>query len=236
MGSQADDRQEGGTERSGEQPIRLLIASAVRLFRDGIAFALRGHRCFEVAGTARAIEEAMEQLSTRATDVALVDLGMPGGLLLVREARESWPEIKVVALGVREDEQEVVACAEAGAAGFVTVDGSLDQLCDVLLGVGRGEAPCSPLMAGALLRRVAVLAERRGGAPSASLTARERQIIRLLEHDLSNKEIARELQIELPTVKNHVHNILEKLQVSRRSEVAARYRLASVESSARPRR
>jgi DNA-binding NarL/FixJ family response regulator len=227
---------DGPASRAGSAPdgIRVLIVSAVRLFRDGIAQALDHPPRFHVVGTARTSQEAIARLGAQAADVALIDLALPGGLLLVREARDIRAEVKVVVLSVPDAEPDVIACVEAGAAGFVTVEGSLDDLSAVLESVGRGETLCSPRMAAALLRRVNALAERRGGALCATLTARERQIIRLLEYGLSNKEIARELQIELPTVKNHVHNILGKLQVARRSDVAARFRGGDIAVHARP--
>src|SRR5439155_827652 len=104
-------------------------------------------------------------------------------------------------------------------------EASIDDLVTVIESVARGEAICSPRVAAGLLRRVAALAAGHGGdLPRAQLTNREREIVRLIDNGLSNKEIARALGIEVATVKNHVHNILEKLQVHRRGEAAARVR------------
>src|SRR5881296_1366294 len=98
-------------------------------------------------------------------------------------------------------------------------------LVDMAMPESRGVAICSPRVAACLLRRVAALAAGHGGdLPRAQLTNREREIVRLIDNGLSNKEIARALGIEVATVKNHVHNILEKLQVHRRGEAAARVR------------
>ena len=199
---------------------RVLVVAAVKLYREGVAQALAREDRFDVAGTARTAHEAIVCVSTTNPDVSLVDLAMPGSLVLVRAMREARPSAQVVVLSVPETEHEVLACAEAGAAGFVTVDGSLDDLVATLESVCRGETLCSPRIAGALLRRLAILA----GTPGTGLTAREHEILGLVERGLTNKEIGRTLQIELPTVKNHVHNILGKLQVTRRSEAAARFR------------
>jgi two-component system nitrate/nitrite response regulator NarL len=119
----------------------------------------------------------------------------------------------------------VIAVAEAGASAYVTPDGSMEDLACVVESVERGEVLCSPGMAAGLFRRVATLARDRQLDPiDEKLTARELDVLRLVEAGLSNKEIATALSIELPTVKNHVHRILEKLHVNRRSEAAARAR------------
>jgi DNA-binding NarL/FixJ family response regulator len=132
------------------------------------------------------------------------------------------PEAKIIALGVEDDEDIVLACAEAGVSGFVPPEGTLDDLLATVESVRRGEILCSPRTAGVLLRRVASLAGNRDSAwIELRLTRRELQIVQLIDEGCSNKEIARLLTISLATVKNHVHNILEKLDVTRRSEAAA---------------
>ena len=117
--------------------------------------------------------------------------------------------------------------AEAGAAGYLLRSDPLVELVAVIGSVARGETRCSPRVAAALLRRVATLShERRHQAEPTRLTAREREVLQLVDDGLSNKQIARRLSIELRTVKNHVHHILEKFQVHRRAEAAARFRMA----------
>jgi DNA-binding NarL/FixJ family response regulator len=207
--------------------VRVLVVAAARLYRDGIAQALTAQDRFEVAGTAPAATEAFAVLASTTADVALVDLGLPGSLELVREMRRARPDCKIVALSVPETEDDIIACAEAGVAGLVPLEASLDDLEAQLDSVARGETLCSPRTVAALLRRVATLADGHDGVGGVGLTRRQRQIMELVERGLSNKEIASELQIELPTVKNHVHNILEKMQVGRRSDAAARYRQAA---------
>jgi len=119
----------------------------------------------------------------------------------------------------------VIACAEAGVSGYVTREASLDELTGVVESVARGESPCSPRISALLLRRVAETAGRRTETDAARrLTRREAEIVGLIDEGLSNKQIAGRLSIELATVKNHVHSILEKLQVERRAEAAARVR------------
>ena len=158
-------------------------------------------------------------------DIVFLDVSMPDGLRLVHELHVVVPDAAVVATAVAETDGEIVACAEAGVAGFVTRDQSLAEAVRVLESVARGESPCSPRTAAALLRRVAVLsAQREPPGPPDGLTPRENEIAGLIARGRSNKEIARELCIEISTVKNHVHHMLEKLGVRGRAEAAARVR------------
>ena len=119
-------------------------------------------------------------------------------------------------------ESDVLTCAEAGVAGFVPVEASLADLVATVEGVARGEFACSARIAGVLLRHVGNLALART-SPRAlpALTARELEVLRLLDGRCSNKQIARQLGIEVATVKNHVHRLLEKLHVHRRMDAVA---------------
>jgi DNA-binding NarL/FixJ family response regulator len=131
----------------------------------------------------------------------------------------------VIALGCPENDAEMIACAEAGVCGFVPPDASVSDLLAAIQGAVDGELLCTPKMAGVLLRRVTALAAGRPlDAPASSLTMRELEVVRLIDQGLSNKQIALQLEIELSTVKHHVHHILEKLEVARRSEAVARLR------------
>jgi DNA-binding NarL/FixJ family response regulator len=141
---------------------------------------------------------------------------------LVRAVHERAPDARIVALGISGEEADVLPLAEAGIAGWLTREASVEDLCETVASAAAGEAVCSPRIAASLLRRVAALAaDRRLGPTATPLTRRQREILALIDEGLSNKEIARRLSIELATVKNHVHNILEKLQVRRRAEAAA---------------
>jgi DNA-binding NarL/FixJ family response regulator len=118
-----------------------------------------------------------------------------------------------------DDETQVLTCAQIGIAGYVTRDGSVEDVVAAIKAAARGEVHCSPKIAGSLFRRIAALsAERSGRTVSGALTAREAQILKLVQEGMSNKMISRNLGIELPTVKNHVHSILVKLGVHRRAE------------------
>jgi two-component system nitrate/nitrite response regulator NarL len=201
--------------------IDIFVIAAVRLYREGLADALQRDGRVGIAGTAASWPDGLTQIAAlpQPPDVLLADPGAPAAATGFRALRQQHPSVRVVALAVREVDEDVVAWAEAGVAGVVTRDASLDQLLTTVEEIARGENTVTA----ALLRRVAVLAaERRHAAPRVSvLTSREREIVDLLDRGLSNKEIAARLRIEMPTVKNHVHHILEKLQVQRRAEVAA---------------
>jgi two-component system nitrate/nitrite response regulator NarL len=204
---------------------RLLILGEIGLYREALAGSLARDERFQVVAAMAGVEDALELLGRTEVDVVLVDTRTADGADAVRALAAAAPQVKLVALGVPEVERDVIAIAEAGAAAYVTPEGSMDDLASVVHGLERGEVLCSPGMAAGLFRRVATLARERGLDPiEEKLTARELDVLRLIEEGLSNKEIAAKLSIELATVKNHVHRILEKLHVNRRSEAAARAR------------
>ena len=206
--------------------LRVLIVAAARLYREGIAQRARRSDPFEVVGSPARATPRWRACAPPLPMSSLVDLAMPGSLPLVSAMRADRPEVQVVQrCRCRRPSGRCSACAEAGAAGFVTLEeSSLEDLCAILLSVGRGDALCPPWIAGALLRHVAALARGDAGTSGTDLTTREREVMELVDRGLSNKEIGRLLHIELPTVKNHVHNILRKLQVTRRSDAITRFR------------
>jgi two-component system, NarL family, nitrate/nitrite response regulator NarL len=201
---------------------RVVVVAEIRLYREGLADMLRGEPGMDVAATASGVDEAVRALREHEPDVVLIDMAIPDNAWVVRGLVAAVPGTRVVALAVPEVEREVLACAEAGVAGYVPREGSADELVDTLRHAVRGEALCSPAIVGTLFRQVAALAtDRRPRTAVGRLTARERQIMQLVDRGLTNREIASRLGIELSTVKNHIHNILDKLQVRRRAEAAA---------------
>jgi len=157
--------------------------------------------------------------------VVLLDVGTPGGLDMLLAFRQALPDLKIVAIAVADVEQEVVACAEAGVSGFVSRNGSIQDLVTAVQCAVRNELVCSPRIAALLFSRIAAIgSERNHGRDNNALTRREHEIVSLMTQGLSNKEIARQLCIQNATVKNHIHSILGKLEVRRRGEVAARIR------------
>lgn len=206
----------------GEQPkLRVVIVLAVRLYRDGLAAVLESRDDIRVVARAGNWRPALALVAHNRPDVVLVDLPVVENTAVIRQlATAADTPARVVVLSIGSGDDDVVRWAEAGVAGFVTRDDSLDDLVEIVRSVARDEMPCTPRTAALLLRRVGVLAAGREVTP-ARLTARERQVVTLMERGLSNKEIGRSLCIQLATVKNHVHNILDKLQVSSRADAVA---------------
>jgi two-component system nitrate/nitrite response regulator NarL len=199
--------------------LRVLFVHPVRAYREAVALALHAGAGFDVF-----ILERLARRSAppgRRPDVVLVDVA-PDPAARVRETRSHFPSLPVVALGTGEAADDIVSVLEAGAAGYLTRDDPLGVVADTLAAVARGEMTASPVVAAALGRRVAELAAARRDAPALErLTGREREILELIAEGLSNKEIARRLGVRPLTVKNHVHNLLQKLEVRRRGEAAA---------------
>lgn len=202
--------------------IRILVVASVRLFREGLAQILDRREGLTVLGTAGDRREALARIQELTPQIVLLDMADAESHAMAREFGNLTPQIRVIALGVTDAEGDVLACAEAGVAEYVPREGSLEDLVAAVKSAACGDVHCSPQLAGSLWRRLATLAASQQQAAAAELTVREREIVRLIDHDLSNKEIARQLGIEVATVKNHVHNLLDKLHVSTRTQAAAR--------------
>jgi two-component system nitrate/nitrite response regulator NarL len=210
------------TDDAATHMIRVFVVAAVRLYRDGLAATLPRRDGIEIVGTAESWTEGAADALALKPDVVLLDMALADGSSAIWEIVHAAEGIKVIALAVPENEREVIAYAEAGVSGYVARDESLDDLVAAVESAARGQVTCSPRIAAALLRRVTALSSPSPTTPGTRLTRRETEIAALLDEGLSNKEIAQRLCIELPTVKNHVHNILEKLEVRSRFEVAGR--------------
>jgi DNA-binding NarL/FixJ family response regulator len=198
----------GRVSERGRQPraISVLVMGGVVLHREGIARLLAERRRIRVLGTATGPPDGHQQIRELRPDVALVDLPIEDLCALALVLHEAAPRLKLVAVVACPAEGEVVMRAVEGIGGYVTHETSVDQLVRVIEQAA-GEPTQGPIAA----------------PPTAwtVLTSREREILALAGEGLTNKEIARRLQIELPTVKSHMHNILEKLHVRSRTEAAA---------------
>jgi two-component system, NarL family, nitrate/nitrite response regulator NarL len=201
--------------------VDVFLVAETRFYRDGLADALDRRPALRVVGTAAAAGDALGRIRLLEPDVVLLDTAVAGMFELVRNLGDAAAPIPVIALALPERASEVLACAEAGVSGYVTQDASLDDLAGTIRGVLRGELRCPPRIAATLFKRVAALAAPGRPALATVLTAREREVLAVLDEGLSNKQIAARLCIEIATVKNHVHHILEKLQVASRSEATA---------------
>jgi DNA-binding NarL/FixJ family response regulator len=197
-----------------------VIVSDVRLYRDGMHASLASRPQFTVVGAVADMDHAVEIVASASPQIVILDMATRGSIAGARRLRDAAPAVHIVGFGVQEDEREILACAEAGLSGYVPSDASLDDLVARVDSVARGELLCTPRTAALLFRSLG----RHAAAPEvqapADLTAREREVLTLINRGLSNKEIAVRLRIEVSTVKNHVHNLLEKLQVTSRAQAA----------------
>ena len=192
---------------------------------EGLTRLLTGQAGLTVVGAEPVTEDSLLRAAAERADVVLLEAAIACETGAVRDLARLAPEAKVVAYGVVDEERQSLRCAEVGVAAFVTGEATAEQLISAILGLGRGEFACSPRITALLVDRVRALShDMAPHMPHAQLTPRERGVVALVADGLSNKEIATRLGIELCTVKNHVHHILEKFEVSRRTQAAARFR------------
>jgi two-component system, NarL family, nitrate/nitrite response regulator NarL len=204
---------------------RVLIVDDTRLYLEGLAGILESQPDIDVVQTASDADEARQAVVASSPSVVLLNGAMADSGVILQLVSDVASRVPIVALGISESQAEVIAWAEAGVAGYLFKTQSTADLVAVIQGVTRGEARCPPRVTAVLLQRIAALASgRHPQAEVGRLTAREREVLELIDDGLSNKEIASRLSIEVRTVKNHVHNILEKLGVHRRGEAAAQLR------------
>jgi DNA-binding NarL/FixJ family response regulator len=194
-----------------------------RLFRECLTTVLSKDKGFVVVSQSTGQADALNSASPEELDGIILDADLPAGGALELTARLSlmFPRAKIIILGLKGVEDTFLQFIEAGASGYVSKEESPGELMSVIRMAHRGEAVCSPRIAYSVFSRVASLAHlqlNRQQDSHQKLTAREVEILELVAHGLSNKEIAEQLKKSLYTVKNHVHNILEKLQVHYRQE------------------
>ncbi|HEX4719390.1 MAG TPA: response regulator transcription factor [Thermoleophilaceae bacterium] len=203
----------------------LVICTHIRLYREALTELLGREPDFAVGGAAATAAECVDAVGDCCADMVLVDWDAPDAMDALRRLRQLSEPPRVVALGLPEEEDALLSYAEAGVSAYVTREDTLVELTATIRAAANGDLRCSSRTAGILMRRVAKLAaevnSHTRAAQPVHLTRRELEIAALMDAGLPNKQIAQRLQIELPTVKNHVHHILEKLEVNGRGEAAA---------------
>lgn len=199
----------------------VVVVSEIALYRDGIAIALEQEAGIDVVATGTTADDAVRLAVRHEPEVVVLDTTVRDSREAVRELAEQPLAPRIIAIAMPDQPPDVIAYAEAGVAGWVSRADGLAALRELIAAVMRGETICSSRMAAALLDRVAALSHsRENGAHAARLTPRETQVADLVRRGMSNKEIAARLHIEVATVKNHVHSVLEKLELTRRGEIA----------------
>lgn len=214
-----------GSAAAGPAPVTVGLAIRPRHYREALALALRPRRLLVTDLGDGPIESLVANLLERQPAIVLVDLSSDT-TALIRETHRTVPETRTIALNQSEDEGAAVALFEAGATGYLPHSASVDDVVLAIRDAVSEELRCSPRVTAALARRLADLGDRAvTRRVDPRISAKEAQILPLLELGLTNKEIAQKLGVEQATIKNHVHNILRKLGVHRRTEAVRRYRV-----------
>ena len=208
--------------------IKVLLVIEVRLIANIFAEVLEDEADFMIVGRSEDAEGALKLIQQQKADVALVSVSLPedGALKLTRAIVDITPNTKVLALGLADDTDDVLKYIEAGAAGYILKDSSLPDVIEIIRSTQKGEAQVSAKMAAAMVERLSSLAKMFSipgtiFTDDVHLTPREREVLECIGQGFTNQEIASTLLVELGTVKNHVHSILEKLNVSNRDEAAS---------------
>ena len=216
---------EADDARPVPDPIRVLIVDDHALFRRGLEMVLAEESDIELVGEASDGAEAVDKAGEALPDVVLMDIRMPrsSGIEACRAMKEVAPSAKIVMLTISDEEEDLFEAIRAGASGYLLKDIPYDEVADVVRAVHGGQSLINPSMAAKLLTEFAALAKRDGEertqqVPAPQLTDREMEVLRLMARGMNNRDIAKELFISENTVKNHVRNILEKLQIHSRME------------------
>ncbi|WP_313960522.1 response regulator transcription factor [Nocardioides sp. zg-1228] len=205
----------------GTEPVRVLVVDDQELFRRGLIMLLGGDSDIEVVGEAADGITATDLAITTAPDVILLDVRMPRrtGVEACRAIKEAVPATKIIMLTVSDEEADLYESVKNGAAGYLLKDSSIEEVAQAVRVVNEGQSLISPSMAVKLIDEFKQMSKpEREQGPALRLTERELEVLRLVAKGLNNREVAKELFISENTVKNHVRNILEKLQLHSRME------------------
>ena len=206
--------------------IRVLIADDHHLFREGLSRILDSQADFVAVGEAADGVEALIKARELRPDLILMDVGMPvcNGLEATRQIKQELPDVTIVMLTVRDDDEKLFQAIRNGAQGYLLKSIRREQMLALLRGAVQGEAAITPALGGRMLeefRRIDKQEPRDSAEATAVLTAREQEVLVLVAAGASNKEIAEKLSISSHTVKSHISNILSKLRLSSRREAAS---------------
>lgn len=205
--------------------MNIIVLTPLRLLGDGLASCFNSRPSLRAVAVVNDLEDLRNKLATNDVQAVLVDVGLGVDIFDVRAIAAEWSDVALVALGLNEQRQEVIACGRAGYSGYVPRDASIDELCKTLHEIVAGCLTCPPEIANGLLRAL-FREESNVEDPDhdPALTRRESEVLELLGRGFSNKEIGSELCLSVATVKHHVHHVLEKLKLERRAQAMRRVR------------
>ncbi len=215
------------SERNGElRVIRVFVIDANRLLGEALSSSLECEPDMEAVGCCETVEQGLVPLRRSAAQVVLINasVDLAASFAAVVRLRSELPKMTLLPIGLR-SEAEVVPLVEAGASGYVMQDACFEQLVRTIAAVHGGEPPCSPQVVASVCARIQELARsrrRRRKLRHVRLTAREQEVLCLVAEGMANKEIAGQLCIRVPTVKNHMHSILEKFGARGRRDALRR--------------
>jgi len=210
-------------------PIKVLLVIEVRLIGNIFASVLEEESDLEVLGCTPTLEDALTFLQTHEVSIVLTSAGLPdqGALRLTHAVMDRGLSTKVLVLGLSEENKnEALRYIEAGACGLILKDSSISEMLEAIRLAQKGEAQISVRIAGAMMERLSYFARMFSSVENKidgdiRLTSRELEVLQFIAEGLTNQEIADRLVVEVGTVKNHVHSILEKLDVNNREEAAS---------------
>jgi DNA-binding NarL/FixJ family response regulator len=208
--------------------IKILLIEDNRILRDGIKALISAQPDLNVVGDSGGGHDTLLLVRTTKPQVVLMDLGLrnENGLRIVATLTKESPQTRVIGMGLIPSQLDIVEFVQAGAAGFILKDATIKEVLGTIRAVARGMKILPPLLTGSLFTHVVDRAIREGKAKlpdSVRMTKREREIIVLIAEGMSNKEIAQRLNLSTYTVKSHIHNILEKMALHSRLQIATHF-------------
>jgi two-component system, NarL family, nitrate/nitrite response regulator NarL len=212
--------------KAAAKPIALVLIDDNRLLREGLTVLIHSQPGFKVLAASADVEEALQTVRQAKPDVVLVDFGLEDhdSLSLTATVHGEVPSARVIVMGLMSSQEDVADYVRAGASGFIMKDASFDDFFRTTRKVAAGAEVLPQALTNSLFSQITRNLPRnrpRSNLEGIRLTQREQEVVGLLGEGLSNKEIAVRLNIAVHTVKSHVHNVLEKLSLHSRLEVAA---------------
>ena len=205
--------------------IRIFLVEDNRILREGIAATIKAEPDMTVVASSAGNGGTLADVRKLRPHIILLDLSLrnQNGTRLVSSLSKEFPDVKLIGMGLVSSQVDIIELVEAGASGFILKDATVEDFLGSIRSVARGTKVLPPLLAGSLFSHVIENALKKGKGKltnAVRMTKREREIITLIAEGLSNKEIAQRLNVATYTVKSHVHNILEKLALHSRLQIA----------------